>query len=260
MRAVRTMVLLLALGVAAPTWAGTASANLAATSNYVSRGFEQSWGRPVPQGGLDVAADSGWYAGTWASGVSPYFIEGGHVEWDVYAGYAASRGDWGWRAGVYHYAYPGARMSASGTRYDYGEAIVAGHWRTLELSYASTWTRDYFGYNSAALGVGQGRHSRGSGYLAVDATLPLASDWQASVHAGHQHVRNFADYGWTDARLGVSRTWRGTEFALGYARAWNSAGVYRRYTTGVADGEGRVHVSNPIDGAWSFTIKRSFSL
>ncbi|PPU94213.1 TorF family putative porin [Xanthomonas albilineans] len=250
----------MALSVAVPAWAASTTANLSVTSNYVSRGFEQSWGKPVVQGGLDVVGDSGWYAGTWASGVSPYFIEGGHTEWDVYAGYAASRGDWGWRSGVYYYAYPGALITVSGTHYDYGELIVATHWRTVELSYASTWTRDYVGYNGASLGIDGGQHSRGSGYLALDATYEVAPAWQASVHAGHQHIRNFADYGWTDARVGLSHTWRGTEFGLAYARAWSGADLYRHYSTGVPDGSGRIHVSNPIDGAWTFTIKRNFKL
>lgn len=236
------------------------SANLAATSNYVSRGFEQSWGKPVVQAGLDVSGDSGWYVGTWVSGVSPRFIESAHAEWDVYAGHAKRQGNWGYRAGLYYYAYPGAKVSATGTRFDYGELIVAGQWKVVEVSYATTITRDYFGNNSDVLGVGEGRHSRGSGYLSVDAGWDMGDQWRLDLHGGRQRVKNFSDYNWTDAKVALTRHFSAADVSLSYAKAWNSKGVYDNYTTGIVDADGRLHVDNPIAGAWALTIKRSFEL
>jgi uncharacterized protein (TIGR02001 family) len=50
------------------------SANIGAVSNYVWRGVTQTGDQPAVQGGLDVAHESGFYAGTWLSNVD--FDEG----------------------------------------------------------------------------------------------------------------------------------------------------------------------------------------
>ena len=47
----------------------TASANVALTTDYRFRGISQSGGDPALQGGFDVAHDSGFYVGTWASSI-----------------------------------------------------------------------------------------------------------------------------------------------------------------------------------------------
>lgn len=239
---------------AASPWSG----NVAVASQYVSRGFQQSWGQPALQAGVDYAAPSGWFVGTWASTVSPYFVEGGHVEWDLHAGYAGSRGDWNYRAGLYYYRYPGAKVSATGTPLDYGEIVFGLDWRQWSLSYAITATRDYFGFNSQTLGVGRRSHSRGSTYLDLGRRIDLPGGYALALHYGWQRVNHFADQSWRDASIALSRGVGGFDVEAGYARAWNGAGVYRRYSTGVPDGRGRVHVSNPIDGAWFLKVSRSF--
>jgi hypothetical protein len=50
------------------------SANIGAVSNYIWRGVTQTGDQPAVQGGLDVAHESGFYAGTWLSNVD--FDEG----------------------------------------------------------------------------------------------------------------------------------------------------------------------------------------
>ncbi|MFP5304085.1 TorF family putative porin, partial [Cobetia sp. SIMBA_158] len=46
------------------------SANVAATSNYLWRGQEQTGGDAAISGGIDYADESGFYAGTWVSNAS----------------------------------------------------------------------------------------------------------------------------------------------------------------------------------------------
>lgn len=235
------------------------SGSVTLASQYISRGFQQSWGRPVLQAGAQYDWDNGLFVGTWASGVDDRFYEGGSVEWDVYAGYSRRVKDITWSATVYYYDYPGARMSAADARYDYGEVILAARWRMLSLSYAHTWTRDYCGYNSATLGIGQGLHSRHSGYWDLSADIPLGEATRLKLHAGYQNVRNFDRYDWSDARIGLEHALK-DRWTLGvfYARGWNDDGVYDAYTTGVPDDDGEVHVSSPLNGAWAVTLTRTF--
>ncbi|MEG1329131.1 MAG: TorF family putative porin, partial [Janthinobacterium sp.] len=76
--------------------AATFSANASLTSQYISRGFRQTWGKPALQAGADYAHPSGWSLGTWASTVSDRYIEDATVEWDVYGGYGGTVGELGY--------------------------------------------------------------------------------------------------------------------------------------------------------------------
>ncbi|MGC1549390.1 MAG: TorF family putative porin [Rhodanobacter sp.] len=234
------------------------SGQVTIASQYVSRGFQQSWGQPALQGGVDYTAPSGWFAGGWVSTVSPHFVEGGHLERDLYAGYAGQHGELNYRIGVYDYHYPGARFSATGTSYDYGELVFGVDWRNWSLAYSITVTRDYFGFNSQTLGVGTLSHSRGSGYLDLTRRFDLGADFGLSLHYGWQRVNHFSDYSWQDASVALTHKFAGLDLSVNYARGWNRAGVYRHYTTGVVAGDGRVHLSDPIAGTWFFNVSRAF--
>jgi uncharacterized protein (TIGR02001 family) len=64
----------------------TVSGNVAMTSDYRFRGVSLSGGDFAIQGGVDLAHESGFYLGTWASSIqggTPY----GEVELDVYGGW-----------------------------------------------------------------------------------------------------------------------------------------------------------------------------
>ena len=64
----------------------TVSGNVAMTSDYRFRGVSLSAGDFAIQGGVDLAHESGFYLGTWASSIqggTPY----GEVELDVYGGW-----------------------------------------------------------------------------------------------------------------------------------------------------------------------------
>ncbi|SBV35181.1 conserved exported hypothetical protein [uncultured Stenotrophomonas sp.] len=250
----------LALALAAPGTVHAAdgwSGDLALTSRYVSRGFVQSWDKPAVQGGVQYDR-RGFFLGTWASTVSKYFIEDAKVEWDLYAGYAGEAGSLRYTGSLNYYQYPGAEMSATGTRYDYGEVIIGAGTGPVDVSYAVTFTRDYFGYNSATLGTGVDKHSRGSGYLSVDAAFPLGEQFSLGLHAGKQSVRNFNEANWKDAKVSLDTTLAGFGWSLAWTRGWDKHGYYRNYSTGVPDGAGRVHVSDPIKSRVTLTVNRAF--
>jgi uncharacterized protein (TIGR02001 family) len=182
-----------ALGVAAARADDTpnpsVTGNVAITSDYMFRGLTQTWGRPAIQGGADYTAASGFAAGFWGSSISQRTYPGGAMELDLYASYGRNFGhDWSWRAGLYGYVYPGGNLDQANPRlpsrsFDTLEANVALGWKGFTLKYNRALT-DYFGANVEEGYLG---NSRGTGYLQLDATLPLNGAWSLALHAGHTH-------------------------------------------------------------------------
>ena len=105
--------------VAKAAWEG--SANIGLTSDYVFRGISQTDENPAIQGGFDLAHDSGFYVGTWASNVD--FNEGtdddADMELDVYVGFAGEAGDFSYDVSLLRYIYPGSE-----TDFDYNELLA----------------------------------------------------------------------------------------------------------------------------------------
>lgn len=64
------------------------SANVGITNNYLWRGLTQSNNEAAVSGGLDFAAENGFYAGTWASNVQYASDDTYSYEHDVYFGYS----------------------------------------------------------------------------------------------------------------------------------------------------------------------------
>lgn len=79
------------------------SGNVGVVSEYLFRGLTQGSGAAV-QGGLDYAAESGFYAGTWASTIGFGGSPSG-TEVDFYAGFGGEAGAVGYDVGVIYYWY-----------------------------------------------------------------------------------------------------------------------------------------------------------
>lgn len=73
---------------AGPLGGLTFSANVALASEYRFRGVNLSGGDIALQGGFDVAHDSGFYAGTWASTLDNDTVGYGALEVDLYGGWS----------------------------------------------------------------------------------------------------------------------------------------------------------------------------
>jgi uncharacterized protein (TIGR02001 family) len=236
---------------ATTTPSATTSATVTLASQYVSRGMRQTWGRPALQAGVEHSHPSGWSAGTWASTVSDRFIEGGRVEWDLYGGYAGTLGPLGYSLSALHYRYPGARISATGTKYDYTELAPGLSYRSLYAKYYRTVSRDFFGIANA----------RGTGYLDIGANHELGGGWTLNLHLGDGRVAGAGNeaWDWRDAKAGVTRTFgTGWSIAAAYTRAWGATDAYDRYTTGVARANGVIAYSNPAEGSFTVSIARTF--
>lgn len=81
------------------------SANVGMANSYIWRGLTQSINDPAVSGGIDVAYDNGFYAGTWASNVSYAADDVFSYEHDLYAGFSGESGEIAWDVGYLYYNY-----------------------------------------------------------------------------------------------------------------------------------------------------------
>lgn len=199
----KNLLVLAATLLAAPAFADDLSFNAALTSDYRYRGISQTRLQPALQGGADItSADSGWYAGAWASTISWTRDAGGagRMELDVYGGkrgqLAASVN---YDVGVLTYIYKGRipGQAKPDTSEIYGQLGLGP--ATLKYSHALT---NLFGFAD----------SKNSGYLDLSANLDAGHGLTLNLHAGRQRVRNHRDADYTDWKLGVTRD-------FGYASA-----------------------------------------
>ena len=158
----------LASGLAAPSIAQaqdddsgvTVSANAALTTDYRFRGVSLSGGDPAIQGGVDVAHDSGFYVGTWASSIDGGDAYG-EMEFDIYGGWSGNVAEGVTvDVGLLYYLYPTEEL---GLDTDYWEPYASVGFNlgpaeaTVGAAYA--WEQDSLGgednlYVYTDLGVG----------------------------------------------------------------------------------------------------------
>lgn len=238
--------LLLAAGHARAATTGS----VALTSDYLFRGVSQTNEEPAIQGGIEYAADNGFYVGAWGSSISwlsdlssddaPISSD---VELDGYLGYRGKFGDskLGYDVGALYYWYPGDYPSGFNSA-DTGEiyfGISAGLTDTTTLaakySYAVT---DLFGYLD----------SDGSGYLDLSLNWQFVPGWTLNVHGGKQWIENNEDFAYTDWKLGVTKA---------FDNGFSIAGAYTD-----TDAEEALYTNafgNKIaDGTFSLTFAKAF--
>jgi uncharacterized protein (TIGR02001 family) len=235
----------------APAPAPAVVVNATITSQYVSRGFRQTWGKPALQAGADYADPSGFAVGTWVSSVSNRLVENASIEVDVYGGYFGTAGALGYSAQLYYYVYPGAEYTATATTYNYGELAFGMTYKMLYAKYMHTFTPEFFGIT----------HARGTGYLDLGANVDLGSGHTLILHAGNGRVAGDGNeiWNWRDAKVGVSRAWNGGWSAsAAYTRAWGKTAVYETYTLGIPNSAGAVETSNIGKGTLVVSLTRTF--
>ncbi|MES2075759.1 MAG: TorF family putative porin [Pseudomonadota bacterium] len=229
--------------------ASALTANVTLASQYISRGFRQTWGKPALQGGADYAFPNGFSVGTWLSTMSNRYIENGTLEWDLYGAYTGAAGDLGYSAAVYYYKYPGAEYKATATKYDYSELSFGASYKMLYAKYNYTISHDFFGIVDA----------RGTGYLDIGANVDLGGGYTLNLHAGDGRVANNSMWNWRDLKVGVSKSLPGGfTLAAAYTKAKGATSAYDNYTLGIANSAGVVETSNPADGTLVLSLTKTF--
>lgn len=152
------------------------AANIGATSNYVWRGVTQTGDEAAIQGGIDYAADSGFYLGTWASNVN------GGEEVDVYAGYSGEVGELGYDIGATYYIYPSADPDANFAEI---HGSISYSLFSLGLNYTIASDTD-------DTDAGNETFIKGDVYYYISAGTDLSDGWSIGGTLGHY---DFADDG-----------------------------------------------------------------
>ena len=252
--AVPTTSALAAQTAAAPASPHTVTGNLGFVSDYRFRGISQTYEKAAIQGGIDYSHASGFYLGTWASNVSGNsYQNGAGMEWDFYGGYKMPVGPVTLDLGVLYYLYPGAYYSTfapAKPKYNNTEFYIGASWEWLSAKYSVT-SSDYFGVNRVTYGGGCGitatgaaivctnplstrDNSKGSGYLDITATVPVAAGLNVVAHYGHQSVKNFGQLSYTDYKLGVTYDALGFTWGASYINT-NAKEQFYRVAQGVGN-------------------------
>ncbi|MGB0127715.1 MAG: TorF family putative porin [Rhodocyclaceae bacterium] len=200
------------------------TANAGLVSDYILRGISQSQHKPALQGGVDYAHASGLYVGLWGSTVewvdrSDYvYHDGNHVELDLYGGFRGAAGDFTYDLGLVRYYYPGDLNRAPAGKIqnpvtaNTTEAYVGGGWKFVSLKYSRAISRSFVGWG----GSSSDTRSRGSDYLDLSVTYPIAETVNLLAHVGHQRVRNNSYANYTDWKLGVTKDFGFAILGLAY--------------------------------------------
>lgn len=227
------------------------TSNVSLATQYVSRGIRQTWGEPAVQGGIDWLHQSGWSAGLWMSGVDDRFVEGARAEIDVYGGYSLPLGQGSVSGMLYYYAYPGAKISATGTKFNYAEfAFGVTQGSAFAKGYVTV-SRDFFGITNA----------RGTTYVLAGINHPLHPQWTLNLQLGSASVsgRGNAPWGWRDIKAGITHDiGAGWSTSLAWTKAKGRSDAYARYVSAATTPVGQPLISDTSAGtlAWSLTFSR----
>jgi len=194
----------LAAAQAAASSPHTIAGNATLASDYRFRGLTQTFEEPAFQGGFDYTHSSGLYAGNWNSNISDTLYAGSPLEMDFYAGWKPTFGPITADVGVLYYYYPGSNSPTLG-KIDNTEVYVGASWKWISLKYFHA-VSDFFAAPD----------TKGSNYIDLTATLDLGRGFGVVGHVGHQKVKNFGDFDYTDYKLGVTKDISGWVFGLAY--------------------------------------------
>lgn len=266
--------------------AHTFTGNLGLASDYRFRGISQTFKQPAIQGGFDYAHASGFYLGTWASNVTGSLANGpsynnGNMEWDFYGGYKWEVAkDLGLDIGLLYYWYPGAQYAnPQKSKYNNLEAYLGVGYKWFSAKYSHGLT-DYFGTRTDTYGApfaGAAGYcgllsdgatagpncagaspggSKASGYLELNANFEIAEKLTLGLHAGHQTVRHYSRFSYTDYKLSLTREWAGLNWTLAYVGT-NADKDWWRAVKNLGTGNG-VNAKNPGEGALIVSVQKNF--
>jgi uncharacterized protein (TIGR02001 family) len=247
--------------------ASPVTGNFSLVTDYRFRGLSQTAKQPAVQGGLDYAHESGLYLGTWASSINGNQYPNATMEWDFYGGYKFEPvKDVGIDLGLIHVYYPGGKSTAAtstfadlkgGTTYPNTTELYAGvTYKWFSAKYNHSISSSLFGLDSGTVGLARdingnnpyntpNTSTRGSGYLDLAANFEIAEKLTLGLHVGHQTVKNYSNFSYSDYKIGLTKEYGGFSFGAAvvstnaksewwYAQTTNQVGTTSRTKIGEA--------------------------
>ena len=200
MKAIKTAIFAATLMSSASVMAAEVSGNVALSSDYFFRGIDQSGGEAL-SGGFDVAFESGFYVGTWASSID---FSGG-LELDYYAGWAMEVGEnSAIDVGYMYYDYPGD----DGAEGDYQE--VYGSFSFHDFTIGLNYSDDYYGETDTFF------------YYYANYSFSLGENWGLDVHVGYNDLEEDGGFlgtsegSYTDYSVGLTWSVVGVDLGAAY--------------------------------------------
>lgn len=201
--------------LAQPLWAqhapaATLSGNVSILSDYTFRGISQTQEEAAIQGGMDLSAARGFYAGVWGSNLNfgeDIGVGRAQAEMDVYGGITPGLGGVDLDLGFTYYAYPGSEKDF---KYGYLELGVGARrgLGPLGAGLSAKYSPNFF----AASGTGVYLGGQLSGALP---STPIT----LSGSVGHQSIEDNAAFGtpdYLDWSAGVSAGLYGLDLGATY--------------------------------------------
>lgn len=202
--------------------------NAGITSDYRFRGISQSRLGPAVSLGADYTnTPTGLYVGTWVSTIKWIKDSGaskGSSELDIYAG---KRGELAkgvtYDAGLAYFYYSQNRLNAvpGFSNANSTEAYLQLGFGPAYVKYFHCLT-DFFGTEG----------SKNSTYYDIGADLDVAEGTRLNLHVGHQKIKNYADYDYTDWKIGVTKDFGIAAVSLAYIGTNADRGLYTPASTG----------------------------
>jgi len=160
------------------------------TSNYLWRGLEQTNGAAAVSGGIDYAADSGFYIGTWASNAD--WADGMTYELDFYGGFGGNISETiSYDLGFIYYAYPDETSGDA----DFSEIYASVSFDALTIGVA-------------VLTDGEGGDAGDTIYASADYAFSLANEAEVALHIGSYSgdwlAEDSVDYGISLSKSGFT--------------------------------------------------------
>ncbi len=184
--------------------AGSFSANVTLTTNYMYRGVTQTSDGPAIQGGFDYEHGP-FYVGTWASSLDFDDGSGSGIEIDYYAGWAPSMNGVDLDFGVLYYTYPDSRDDLA--EQDFLE-LYAGAGTSIgekvSVSVKVSYSPDFY------------LESGGAWYPEISLGVAITDNLSADIHAGFQSFEDSLQDDYTDYNLGLTYSCDWADFDLRY--------------------------------------------
>jgi uncharacterized protein (TIGR02001 family) len=226
----------LALLAAGAANAAEFSATITGASDYDFRGVTQSAQDPAIQGSVDFAADTGFYAGIWATNID-FGAGDPNAEVDVYGGWGGGE-DITWDLGIVYYTY------VSEGDLNYPEVYFGLGWKYFEAKAWYAW--DYSGLDGNAR------------YFEGNVTYPLPANFGLTGHMGYTNGDGFQEsYGqgsYMDWSVGVTYSWKHIDMAL----KWVDGSDLETVENGVPNSNGKQTDVFSSEARAIFTISTTF--